>query len=142
MESLVSIVIIAIVVVTGANGVVMSMRVSGEQRQSARGETLLRSAAEQIQNPEFAYVVRAGCPGRGAYVVPAPAETEPGYVVSVSSVTFWSGSSPTPTASVTTSFASACPASDADDRGLQRIVLVVSDASGAFDSLTVLKRRL
>ncbi len=108
---------------------------------SARGETLLRSAAEQLQNPDLDYIERAGCAGTPEYALPDQSITESGYTVTMRSVSFWTGAPSTPVTAMGTSFDETCPASDDADLGLQQIVLEVTHPDGGTDELAVVKRR-
>ena len=141
LESIVAMGILFAVAIAAYAGFHAVFEVSSGQRASARGETVLRSAAEQLQSPDLAYLPRAGCMGGAAYAIPALTTTEPGYHISVASVDFWTGASTVPSADVGSSFVATCPTTDAADPGLQRISLSVSKPDGRTDVLTVLKRR-
>lgn len=141
LELLVAVSIMSTVVVAGLSGLTTSMKVSIDQRMSARGETLLRSAAEQLQNPDLAYIPQAGCPGLANYTVPALSTTEAGYTVSIRSVAYWTGASNNPSAAVGTAFSTTCPLTAAADKGMQKIVIEVTGPLDHTDGLTVVKRR-
>lgn len=142
IESLLAIAILSAIVLASYAGLSVATTASSRHERSARAETLLRSAAEWIQNPDVAYVERAGCPGAGSYTLPDLGDEQPGYSVTIDRIDFWTNpppatQSPLPMAA-TVAFGSSCPGTD---RGLQRIRLVATGPDAPAQSLTVVKRR-
>lgn len=141
IEIILAISVLSIIAIAAFSGLTTATTVSAAQRTSARNETILRSAAEQLQNPALAYVPRAGCSGAGTYSLPSLPSTPSGYVVSIATVTFWTGASTTPSATAGVQFDSTCPASATADKGLQQVTLQVTTPQGTTDRLDVVKRR-
>jgi prepilin-type N-terminal cleavage/methylation domain-containing protein len=136
VESLVAIAILSVVAVAAYAGLRTSVSSSALHRESAEAETILRTAAERLQDPRTAYIDRAGCPGSTTYGnLPA----RPGYVLTPT-VGFWVP----PAVTVRDAFSNLsgpCPATPRADPGLQRIRLSVTTPSGYVETLDVLKRR-
>ena len=141
IEVIIGVMLLSMVVVAAYAGMSTAVGATASQKTAARGQTLLRSAAEQLQNPELAYRPRAGCPGVATYSIPALSTGQSGLTVAVTSVAFWTGASATPVSSKSVAFSATCPASDAADKGLQQVVIRVSDSRGMIDTVTILKRR-
>jgi type II secretory pathway pseudopilin PulG len=117
-ELLVTIAIMGIAIVTIVGGLATAILLSSVHRQHATADTVVRSAAETIQDRKFAWN------SSGAYTVPAQSGITPSI-----STTCWNGDLP-PTFG-------ACPNGD---KGLQKII--VSASSGkTTESVTILKRR-
>jgi prepilin-type N-terminal cleavage/methylation domain-containing protein len=141
IEVLIAVVLLTVVGVAGYGGFATASRSSGAQIATAKGETLLRSASEWIQSPEQAYIPRAGCPGAGQYPLPSVPSSTSGYTLSITSVRFWGGAPGSPTAAITPTFTSTCPALPAGDRGLQELTIRATSSSGAPVEITITKRR-
>lgn len=144
IESLVAIAILSVVAIAALQGLSVGARSSRLHLDAATAETLLRSAAEHIQRPDQPYVPRAGCPGAVGYPLPAiPAEQASlGYAYQPLEIGFWQNPAPEPVAAISTSeatFDPTCPLSDADDDGLQRIVVRLDTPAGV-EQLVLLKR--
>lgn len=123
IELLVTIVILATAVVVIAGGMATAALVSGQQREHATAETLLRRFAEDLQSENPTYVQ---CAGAGTYVA-APVG---GFRPSVTAVRYWRAA--------TNQFESTCPA----DEGAQLLTArVVSPNGRVTESVTVVKRR-
>lgn len=142
IESLLAIAVLSAIVLAAYAGLSMAITASSRHEHSARGETLLRSAAEWIQNPDVAYVDRAGCAGGGSYTLPDLGDEQAGYAVAIERIDFWTDpppatQSPLPT-EATVEFAASCPGTD---RGLQRIRLTATGPDAPAQALTVVKRR-
>lgn len=142
IESLLAIAVLSAIVLAAYAGLSMAITASSRHEHSARGETLLRSAAEWIQNPDVAYVDRAGCSGAGSYILPDLGDEQAGYAVAVDRIDFWTNplpatQSPLPT-EATVGFGASCPGTD---RGLQRIRLTATGPDSPVQELTVVKRR-
>jgi prepilin-type N-terminal cleavage/methylation domain-containing protein len=135
IESLVAIVILTAVALASYAAFRTAITVSVQHKEVAVAETLLRTAAERLQDPTEAYVPRAGCAGAGTY---GGLPSRPGYVV-VTQVRFWQPPSSVSDADVVTQFApqGACPTVDP---GLQSIELQVLTPSGYVERLQILKR--
>lgn len=141
VESLVAIAIVAIVGIAAYQGLQTIIRSSAQHRDSAVAETLLRNAAEKLQDPRSSYLALAGCGGRPTYAPAARA----GYDFHVD-VQFWKAptttiTAPTPPTTTTvyrTEFRALndCPAMDP---GLQSVTLTVRSAGGFSEQLTFLK---
>lgn len=139
VEVLIAIAIIAIVGLAAFAGLQTAIRSSVDSRELGRAEAIVRSAAENLQNPETAYVDKAGCPSAGTYS--GLATLPSGYTLTVANVQFWNSTATSPVSSSTTlptTFAG-CPVGA--DQGLQMVTLRVNTPAGATAELDVLKRR-
>lgn len=146
VESLIAITILSIVTITVLTGVRTALKASVLHHEMSTAETLLRSSAEEIQNPDRPYVPLAGCPDHDTYV---GLPTRPRFSPVTATVEFWDPSS-TPMAAraavhdgvpaETIHFDShgSCPSVDL---GLQRITLQLTTPSGYLQTLTVMKRQ-
>ncbi len=140
LESIIAIAILSLVAITAAVGLATTTKANADQRLSARGETLLRSAAEQLQNPDMAYIPRSGCSGSPDYHPGADRQRarvhghRPVRVV-------LAGVRQSARRPSSAYFAPTCPPNDAADLGVQEVVLEVVDPRGESDLLTVMKRR-
>jgi type II secretory pathway pseudopilin PulG len=63
IESLLSITIVTAIAIAAFLGLRVAIRSSALHKESAVAETLLRTAAEQLQDPDSAYEPLAGCSG-------------------------------------------------------------------------------
>jgi type II secretory pathway pseudopilin PulG len=137
VESLVAITILSMVAIAAYAGLRTSLSSSSQHRETAEAETILRSAAERLQDPRLRYIDRAGCPGVATY---GDLPARPGYAL-VPAITFWAPPAVTavPDAFSVASFRSCTDTTS--DRGLQRIHLSVTTPSNFTESLVVLKRR-
>lgn len=135
LESLLSILLLSIVGIAAFSGIQMALRASALHHQVAVSETLLRSAAENLQNPDAQYVPLAGCPGHGTY---EGLPTRPGYGPMTAEVIFLS---PETFEQVTTQnlFALVVGQCPGQDPGLQEIRLSITTPSGHTQRLEVLK---
>ncbi|HTO00299.1 MAG TPA: type II secretion system protein [Microthrixaceae bacterium] len=151
MESLVAIMLLSIVAVSAFTGIQVALKASALHHEIAVSETLLRSAAEDLQNPTSPYIPLAGCPGHETYSgLPERARMSPMTV----SVQFWTpgvktpdpypmeraaaGAETAPAASgVQFTNSGTCPTKDS---GLQKIKLSVVTRSGHIQTLNILKR--
>lgn len=139
-----SIAILSIVAVASFTGLRSATTSNRSHHEFGVSETLLRTAAESIQDPDRAYVPRAGCPGAGTYDASLPSRA--GYHVEVTDVRFWIPGGDAPVDELVTEFSAPgttedCPATAAADPGLQLIEITVTASSGQVDRLTVVKRR-
>ncbi len=136
IESLIAVTILTLVAIASYAGLRTAMTVSVQHKEAAVAETLLRTAAERIQDPTSPYVPRAGCPGAGAY---AGLPTRPGYGPIDVEVRFWTPPADVAVPSLRTQFAAigTCPAVDP---GLQEIDLRVTTPSGRTEHLEIVKR--
>lgn len=139
LESLLSISILALVALSAFGGLQTAIKLSAHHRDSAVAETLLRSAAERLQDPSSPYVPRAGCPGAGTYT---GLPTKAGYPPITVTVSFWLPPAPTDPPPWPTTFAAKgspqdCPA---QDPGLQQISMTLNTPSGLTEHLDILKR--
>jgi type II secretory pathway pseudopilin PulG len=135
LESLIAIIVLTLVAIAAYTGLQTTVRSTARHESSAVSETLLRSAAEQLQHPESPYIDLAGCGANPTYT---GLPTEPGYGQIQVAVSFWVPPTGPLPAQVATTFDPACPASDP---GLQQLELSVVTPSGATETLDVLKRR-
>lgn len=138
IESLMAIAILSIIVAASYAGLQMAIRASAQHKDSAVAETLLRTAAERLQDPDYPYVERAGCNGQALY---SGLPSRAGYGPIKVEVAFWTPPSPVDIKSfstLTTQTASHCPSSDP---GLQMISLSVATPSGHTERLDLMKRR-
>jgi len=141
IESLLSITIVTAIAIAAFLGLRVAIRSSALHKESAVAETLLRTAAEQLQDPDSAYEPLAGCSGGAPYGDLLP--TRSGYTVAVSEVRFWVPPGPGDAPPWDTEFAAPgspgdCPAADP---GLQRLELRVDTPTGFAQTLHVVKRR-
>ncbi|UDY37313.1 type IV pilus modification PilV family protein [Dermatobacter hominis] len=136
IESLIAIVVLSLVVGAAYAGLRTALRVSSQHKETAVAETMLRTAAERLQDPASAYVPRAGCGGVPTY---GGLPTRPGYKPIEVTVRFWNKPSTVTVPSLDVDFAEAgsCPATDP---GLQAIVLSVETPSGHVERLEIVKR--
>lgn len=136
LESLIALVILATVAAAAYTGLQVAMRASAQHHDLAVAETLLRSAAERIQDPSSGYIPLAGCPDRGSYAdLPVRADYDPIDV----EVRFWIPPPADAAEPRQTEFSDAgvCPA---EDSGLQQIHLSMTTPSGHTQALDILKR--
>lgn len=135
LESLISIMLLAIVGVAAFTGLQMALRASGLHHQMAVSETMLRSAAENLQNPDSEYIPLAGCQGHDTY---EGLPTRQGYGPMTVQVVFRSSETleRIVTPQMFAIFANSCPS---EDPGLQEIRLSVTTPSGYVQTLEVLK---
>lgn len=133
---MIAIVIISLIAVASYGALRTALRVSAQHRESAVAETLLRSAAERLQDPGSPYVARAGCPGRPGY---SDLPTADGYGPVDARIAFWEPPADVAADVLTTEFTApgVCPATDP---GLQAIELRVVTPSGFVHSLQIVKR--
>lgn len=136
MESLLALVILSAVAIASYAALRTALAASAQHKEVAVAETLLRSAAERLQDPTEPYVPRAGCAGAGTY---SDLPTRDGYGTAVTDVRFWLPPGSVSDADVTTQFAAAgvCPSVDP---GLQSIRLTVTTPSGHVQTLDIVKR--
>lgn len=136
IETLLALVILSAVVISSYGALRVALRTSAQHKETAVAETMLRSAAERLQDPESAYVPRAGCGGAGTYGG-LPSRT--GYGTVAADVRFWLPPGSVSDADITTQFAPLgdCPAVDP---GLQSIELRVTTPSGHVQTLEIIKR--
>lgn len=139
MEVLVAIAIIAVVGLAAYTGLQTAIRSTTAHREAGQAEAVLRSAAENLQNPEQAYIPRANCAGVGTY--DSLATPPVGFTVDVTGVEFLKSVADVPVSSIATDFDPKCPDSDAEDAGLQLVEITVGLPSGRSEQLHVLKRR-
>ena len=139
VEVLIAIVVLAVVGLAAFAGLQTAIRSSVDSRELGRAEAIVRSAAENLQNPETPYVDEAGC-GAGNYS--SLATLPAGYSLTVPDVQFWTSTATSPVGSGTTvpTTFGGCPPSG-DDPGLQLVTLRVATPAGATAELDVLKRR-
>ncbi len=136
IESLIAIVVLSIVAAAAYAGLRTAITVSAQHKETAVAETLLRTAAERLQDPTSAYVPRAGCTGAATYT---GLPTRAGYGPIDVKVRFWTPPSNVAVTSLPVQFASAgtCPA---QDPGLQAIELSVRTPQGHVERLEIVKR--
>ncbi len=136
LESLLAIMILSIVTIAAYAGLRTAMALSVRHKESAVAETLLRTAAERVQDPTSPYVPRAGCPGSGSYT---GLPTRSGYGPIDVDVRFWNPPSNVAVPTVPTQFAAtgACPTTDP---GLQALELSITTPSGHIEHLEIVKR--
>jgi type II secretory pathway pseudopilin PulG len=145
IESLASILVLSLVAAAAYTGVMLAIGSSSAHSRSGTSETLLRSAAEVLQNPDLPYRTCATPSAYAAALSPLSAG-EPGFGVSVRRITHWRAptaanpdSLPSTVRTSESEFQTSC--SNATDAGLQRIVVDVQRPDGRRDTMTVLKRR-
>lgn len=154
LESLIAIVLLTMVAIPGFHAIQIALKASAQHREIAVAETLLRSSAEDLQNPDLPYISLAGCEGHETY---QSKHLAPNFSPVAVNVTFWdpgnavpdpalvsmksdasSTSSATATATATKlATTKTCPD---EDPGLQMIQLSVRTPSGYFQTLSILKR--
>lgn len=136
LESLLAIMILSLVTIAAYAGLRTALGLSARHKESAVAETMLRTAAERLQDPASAYVPRAGCSGAGTYT---GLPTRTNYAPIDVDVRFWTPPSNVAVASLPTQFAGSgfCPSVDP---GLQSIELSITTPSGATEHLEIVKR--
>lgn len=136
IESLLAILILSAVAIASYAALRTAIGISAQHKETAVAETMLRTAAERLQDPTEAYVPRAGCAGAGTY---SGLPSRSGYGTVSTQVRFWSPPAAVSNADVTTQFAAAgtCPAVDP---GLQSIELSITTPSGQVQRLQIVKR--
>jgi type II secretory pathway pseudopilin PulG len=143
VESLMALLILLLVGIACFAGLQTTMGSTHRHRDSSVAETMLRSAAEQLQRPDSTYIALVGCAGHGDYTLP----TASGYDDIRVEAAFWDGAPPalgspmlfTPAPNATPPARPDC--SGIDDHGLQRLRLSVTTPSGVVERLDVIKRR-
>lgn len=140
IESLLAITILSMIVAASYGGLRVAIRASAQHVESATAETLLRTAAERLQNPDNAYIERAGCAGEATYT---GLPTRTGYGPIGVAVEFWVPPKVSGSGEVSAKFAEDESPDDCPkvDPGLQRITLTVSTPSGHTERLDLMKRR-
>lgn len=135
LESLLAVLILSVVAMAAYAGLRTAIGLSVRHKESAVAETLLRTAAERVQDPTSQYVPRAGCPGAGTYT---NLPSRPNYPMDVD-VRFWAPPSDVAVPSLNTQFLAvgACPPTDP---GLQSIALTITTPSGHTEHLEIVKR--
>lgn len=136
LESLLAIVILSAVVISSYGALRVALRTSAQHKETAVAETMLRTAAERLQDPAEPYVPRAGCPSRPTY---SGLPTRTGYGTVGTKVRFWLPPGSVSNADIATQFAAfgVCPGTDP---GLQSIELSVTTPSGHVQTLEIIKR--
>lgn len=136
IESLLAILILSAVVIGSYGALRVALRTSAQHKETAVAETMLRTAAERLQDPAAAYVPRAGCPSRPTYT---GLPSRSGYGTVGTKVRFWLPPASVSASDVTTNFAPLgdCPPTDP---GLQSIELSVTTPSGHVQTLEIIKR--
>lgn len=146
IESLIAISLLSLVAIVAFQGLSVSAKTTADHRDQAIAETLLRSAAENIQSAEQKYELLAGCPGAGQYSLPpiTPALEARGFSYLPIDVRFWnSGTSEAPVTALATDSSEDfsedddCPPSDP---GLQSIRIGVDTPTGS-EQLVFMKRK-
>ncbi|MGB3409719.1 MAG: prepilin-type N-terminal cleavage/methylation domain-containing protein [Microthrixaceae bacterium] len=146
LESLIAIVLLTIVAIPALHAIPVALKASAQHREIAIAETLLRSSAEDLQNPDLPYIPFAGCEGHDTY---HSAHIAPKFSPVAVKVTFWDphgqGPGPSPMAmkspASTTATELSTTTSCADqDPGLQMIQLSVRTPSGHLQVLSIIKR--
>lgn len=137
LESLISLMLLSIVGAAAFTGLQVALRASAMHHQLAVAETLLRTTAEDLQNPDSNYIPLAGCPGQPNY---AGAPARPGYQPMVIDVTPISALTMEPVG-MPNMFGLGLLICPMGDTGLQRVELTVVTPSGHSQTLEVLKRR-
>jgi type II secretory pathway pseudopilin PulG len=133
LETLVAILVLSLVVGAAYTGLRVALRVSAQHKESAVAETLLRSAAERLQDPTSPYVPLAGC-GDATYT---GLPTRSGYGPIQLDVRFWDQPTDVDVDQLDVRFDDECPD---EDPGLQSIELSVETPSGHLERLEILKR--
>lgn len=136
IESLISLMLLSVVAASALIGLQMAIRASAMHHQLAVAETLLRSAAEDLQNPDSPYIPLAGCQHNSTY---EGLPDRPGYSPIQVEVRFWIPSTTPDDAATSTDFAplGTCPPKDP---GLQEIRLRLVTPAGHIQKLNITKR--
>ncbi len=136
IESLLAIFILSAVVISSYGALRVALRTSAQHKETAVAETMLRTAAERLQDPAEPYVELAGCPSEATYT---GLPSRSGYGTVATEVRFWLPPGSVSNADIATQFAPLgdCPATDP---GLQSIELSVTTPSGHVQSLEIIKR--
>jgi prepilin-type N-terminal cleavage/methylation domain-containing protein len=127
VEVLLAIAILGIGVVVIVGGMMTSIKVSAQGRQSAESQTTLRGYAEAVAGASY-----VDCAVATSYSTTVIGYTAPTGYVPTLAVSYWTASG------ASGSFGGTCTA----DSGLQRLVLTVTAADGTTETLRTIKRRL
>lgn len=124
-ELLVTISIMGILFAAVLGAIAVSAQTSDISHKEAGDETLLRSAAEQVQAATY-----VTCASTSSYAV----SSLPGYTVSITAVRYWNGDNPA-------TFAATLATCPGTDQGVQAVDLKAQSTDGrATETLTVYKR--
>ncbi len=119
VEVLLAVSILGVGVVILVGGMMTSIKVSGQGRVAAEGQSALRAYAEAVSAVPY-----TDCAGSYA----SPGFTAPsGWVESPQSVSYWDGST----------FGSTC----STDLGLQKVRLTLTADDGSVETLSIAKRK-
>lgn len=142
LESLIAIAVLSMIVAASYAGLQVAMRASVQQTESAVAGTMLRNAAEMLQDPDSDYIDRAGCKGAKQY---GNLPEEPGYGTVAVDVRFIE---PPSGGNEKALRVEAEPEVDPArlqcpevDPGLQEMDLSVTTPSGRIQTLQIVKRR-
>ena len=116
---LLAVAILGVGVVILVGGMMTSIKVSGQGRVAAEGQSALRAYAEAVSCGRLRRLRRAATPPRAS--PPRPAGSSP-----PQSVSYWDGST----------FGSTC----STDLGLQKVALTLTADDGSVESLSIAKR--
>lgn len=136
LETLLALAILSAVAISSYAALRTAIAVSAQHKELAVAETMLRSAAERLQDPTEPYVPLAGCAGSSGYT---DLPSRDGYGAVATDVRFWLPPGTVSDADLTTQFAASgvCPSVDP---GLQSIRLSVTTPSGHVQTLDIVKR--
>lgn len=131
IELLVTVVILGIAFAVIVGGMMTSIISSDVHRKGATAGTVLQSYAEAIKAVVYDPAPGSGCAAAmdAAYEAPTGFSAPPGFVASIDTFGYWN--------SVTSTFGTTCPTSDA---GLQRMKLTVTAPNGTTKSVSIVKR--
>lgn len=128
VEVLLAIAILGLGVVVIVGGMMTSIKVSSQGRQSAESQTTLRGYAEAVAGASY-----VDCAVATSYSTATIGYTAPSGYVPTLAVSYWTA------AGASGSFGTGTCTTDS---GLQRLVLTVTAADGSTETLRTIKRRL
>ncbi|MGH2722403.1 MAG: type IV pilus modification PilV family protein [Actinomycetota bacterium] len=131
IELLVTVVILGIAFAVIVGGMMTSIIGSDVHRKGATAGTVLQSYAEAVKAAQYTPAPSSNCSAAmtAAYGTPAGFSAPTGFTPSIGSFGYWN--------STTSTFGTACPASDA---GLQKMQLTVTAPNGTTKSVSIVKR--
>ncbi len=126
VEVLLAIAILGVGVLAVTGGMMTSIKVSDRGQRSAQSQGALRGYAEALSGATY-----VDCATASSYSTAAIGFTAPTGYTPTLAVSYWTA------AGATGSFGATC----GTDSGIQRVVLMVTEADGTVDTLRAIKRR-
>lgn len=134
VETLLAVMLLGILATGIVGAMASTVTVSDFDAQQSGAETVLRSYAEAWDRTTYATCTANQSTNPYGSTPPSGFTAPSGYTATVSSVTFWNGTSTAPAV-----FGATCPGGG--DVGLQSLALQVTPNRGPAQSLTIQKRK-